>query len=136
MARRDVLGDDPFDRLLSLDLGDLIGVDGTAFKSRRGELSLRVDDWALLAKSLRPPPDKHAGLHDVETRYRQRELDLLANEDTRRLFILPSKVIAAIRRRLDERGLLAAATPLFQPLYRGGLAPAVASHRNHPQHHL
>src|ERR1700742_594937 len=106
MARRDVLDEDSFDRLLSLDLGDLIGVDGTVFKSRRGELTLRVDDWALLAKSLRPPPDKHAGLHDVETRYRQRELDLLANEDTRKLFILRSKVIAAIRRWLDERGFL------------------------------
>ena len=73
-------------RLLELDLGDLIGVDGTAFASRRGELTLRVDGYELLAKSLRPPPDKHHGLTDVETRFRHRELDLIANEEVRALF--------------------------------------------------
>ena len=80
--------------LTSLDLGDLIGVDGTAFKSRRGELSLRATRWTLLAKSLRPPPEKFHGLEDVETRYRHRELDLIANEETRELFILRTQVIA------------------------------------------
>ena len=73
------------ERLLGLDLGDLIGVDGVAFMSRRGELTLRVEDWALLAKSLRPPPEKFHGLQDVETRYRRRELDLIANEEAREL---------------------------------------------------
>src|SRR5947207_2638206 len=67
-ARADVLGDESFERLLSLDLGDLIGVDGTAFKSRRGELSLRVEEWTLLAKSLRAPPEKFHGLEDIEAR--------------------------------------------------------------------
>src|SRR6185437_7006808 len=66
-ARADVLGADSLDRLVSLDLGDLLGADGTVFRTRRGELSVKVDDWALLAKSLRPPPEKHHGLHDVET---------------------------------------------------------------------
>ena len=75
------------ERLLALDLGDMIGVDGTAFRSRRGELSLRIDDFAVLAKSLRPPPDKFHGLADQETRLRRRELDLLANEETRAIFI-------------------------------------------------
>ena len=70
-ARADVLGEERMERLLSLDLGDLIGVDGTAFRSKRGELSLRVDDYAVLAKSLRPPPDKHHGLQDVELRLRR-----------------------------------------------------------------
>ncbi|MDQ1700992.1 MAG: lysyl-tRNA synthetase, class [Frankiaceae bacterium] len=130
MARRDALGDETFDRLLSLDLGDLIGIDGTAFKSRRGELSLLVGDWTLLAKSLRAPPDKHAGLRDVETRYRQRELDLLANDDTRALFILRSKVIAAVRRWLDERGFLEVETPVLQPLYGGALARPFVTHHN------
>ncbi|MEA2443916.1 MAG: lysyl-tRNA synthetase, class, partial [Thermoleophilales bacterium] len=116
--------------LMELDLGDLIGVDGTAFKSRRGELSMRVDDWTLLAKSLRPPPEKHAGLQDVETRYRQRELDLMANDDTRRLFILRSRVIAAIRRWLDERGFLEVETPVLQPLYGGALARPFVTHHN------
>src|SRR5450631_4148026 len=86
-ARVDVLGAEQMERLLSLDLGDLIGVDGTAFRSRRGELTLRIDSFTLLAKSLRPPPDKHHGLTDVETRFRHRELDLLSSEETRELFI-------------------------------------------------
>ena len=130
-ARRDVIGDESLDRLLHLDVGDLIGIDGTAFKSRRGELSLRVDDWTLLAKSLRPPPDlKHYGLEDVETRYRHRELDLLANEETRQLFILRSKVIAATRRWLDERGFLEVETPVLQPLYGGALARPFTTHHN------
>jgi lysyl-tRNA synthetase, class II len=130
-ARRDVLGDESFDRLIHLDLGDLLGVDGTVFKSRRGELSLRIDDWTLLAKSLRPPPDiKHYGLEDVETRYRQRELDLMANQETRDLFILRSKVIAAIRRWLDDRGFLEVETPILQPLYGGALARPFTTHHN------
>src|ERR687896_550236 len=70
-ARADVLGAESLERLVSLDLGDLLGADGTVFRTRRGELSLRVDGWTLLAKSLRPPPEKHHGLTDVETRLRQ-----------------------------------------------------------------
>jgi lysyl-tRNA synthetase class 2 len=129
-ARADVLGEDSFEQLVSLDLGDLLGVDGTAFKSRRGELSLRVDGWTLLAKSLRAPPEKFHGLEDVETRYRQRELDLMANDDTRELFILRSRVIAAIRRFLDERGFLEVETPVLQPLYGGALARPFTTHHN------
>src|SRR4029078_2462159 len=89
-AKRDDLGDESFDTLTSLDLGDLLGIDGFVFQTRRGELSLRVQGCQLLAKSLRPPPDKFHGLEDVETRYRHRELDLIANDDTRELFILRS----------------------------------------------
>src|SRR5436190_5048672 len=74
-ARADVLGPERMERLVELDLGDLVGVDGTVFVTRRGELSLRVDDYTVLAKSLRPPPDKRLGLKDVETRFRRRELD-------------------------------------------------------------
>ena len=129
-AKRDVLGEESFDALTSLDLGDLIGIDGTAFKSRRGELTLRATDWALLAKSLLPPPDKFHGLEDVETRYRRRELDLIANEDARELFILRSKVIAAIRRWLDARDFLEVETPILQPLYGGALARPFTTHHN------
>ena len=129
-AKRDVLGERSFDRLLNLDLGDLVGVDGTAFMSRRGELSLRVDDWALLAKSLAAPPEKFHGLKDVETRFRRRELDLIANDETRELFILRSRVIAAIRRWLDERGFLEVETPVLQPLYGGALARPFTTHFN------
>jgi len=129
-AKRDVLGADSFDTLTSLDLGDLIGVDGTAFKSKRGELSLRATDWTLLAKSLLAPPEKFHGLEDVETRYRHRELDLIANEETRELFILRSKVVRAVRRWLDERGFLEVETPILQPLYGGALARPFVTHHN------
>ena len=129
-AKRDVLGEDSFDTLTSLDLGDLIGVDGTAFKSRRGELSLRATGWTLLAKSLRAPPEKFHGLEDVETRYRHRELDLIANEEIRELFMLRSRVVRAIRDWLDERGFVEVETPVLQPLYGGALARPFVTHHN------
>jgi lysyl-tRNA synthetase, class II len=129
-ARKDVLGDESFELLTSLDLGDLIGVDGTAFKSRRGELSLAATGWTLLAKSLRAPPEKFHGLEDVETRYRYREVDLIANADVRELFILRSKVVRAVRRWLDERDFLEVETPILQPLYGGALARPFVTHHN------
>ena len=129
-ARLDVLGQEAFERLTSLDLGDLIGVDGTAFKSRRGELSLRVDAWTPLAKSLRSPPEKFHGLEDTETRFRRRELDLIANAEARELFVLRSRVVAAIRRYLDDRGFLEVETPVLQPLYGGAAARPFTTHHN------
>jgi lysyl-tRNA synthetase class 2 len=124
------LGGESFDLLTSLDIGDLIGVDGTAFKSRRGELTLLVRDWKLLAKSLRGVPKEYYGIQDTETRYRHREVDLLANEETRELFILRSKVLRAIRRWLDERRFLEVETPILQPLYGGALARPFTTHYN------
>ncbi len=121
-ARVDELGPEGMERLLSLDLGDLVGVDGTAFCSRRGELTLRVTASRLLAKSLRPPPEKHHGLTDVETRFRHRELDLIANEDVRELFITRARVISAVRRFLDGEGFVEVETPVLQPLYGGAAA--------------
>jgi lysyl-tRNA synthetase class 2 len=129
-AKRDDLGDQSFDTLTSLDLGDMLGIDGFVFKSRRGELSLRVTGWQLLAKSLRAPPDKFHGLEDVETRYRHRELDLIANEDARTLFILRSNVVSAIRNWLDSRGFLEVETPILQRLYGGALARPFVTHYN------
>jgi lysyl-tRNA synthetase, class II len=129
-ARVDVLGDEQMELLLSLDLGDLIGIDGTAFVSRRGELTLRVDAFALLAKSLRPPPDKHHGLTDVETRHRHRELDLMANPETRSRFIARAKVITTIRRFLDDEGFVEVETPVLQPLYGGAMARPFTTHHN------
>ncbi len=127
-ARADVLGAESMETLLGLDLGDLIGVDGTAFMSRRGELTLRVEDWALLAKSLRPPPEKFHGLQDVETRYRRRELDLISNEETRELFAARARIVTAIRRSLDDDGFLEVETPVLQPLYGGALARPFTTH--------
>jgi lysyl-tRNA synthetase class 2 len=129
-AKRDVLGGESFELLTSLDVGDLIGVDGTAFKTRRGELTLLVSDWKLLAKSLREVPKEYYGVKDTETRYRHREVDLLANEDARELFILRSKIVRAVRNWLDDRGFLEVETPILQPLYGGALARPFTTHYN------
>jgi lysyl-tRNA synthetase, class II len=129
-AKVDVLGEERMARLLELDLGDIIGVDGLAFRSKRGELTLRVEDFVLLAKTLRPPPDKFHGLHDVETRFRRRELDLMANEDSRELFVTRARVIAAIRAYLDGAGFVEVETPILQPLYGGAMARPFVTHHN------
>ena len=129
-ARVDELGEDGMRRLLELDLGDVIGVDGVAFKSRRGELTLRVQRFELLAKSLRPLPEKHHGLRDVEQRFRHRELDLIANEESRELFITRARVLAAARRFLDREGFIEVETPVLQPLYGGAFARPFTTHHN------
>jgi lysyl-tRNA synthetase, class II len=129
-ARVDVLGEAAMARLLDMDLGDLVGVDGTVFCSKRGELSLRVEDFTVLAKSLRPPPDKHHGLQHVELRHRRRELDLMANSETRDLFVTRANVVAAVRRYLDGNGFIEVETPVLQPLYGGALARPFTTHHN------
>jgi lysyl-tRNA synthetase class 2 len=130
-AREDLLGADAFELLVHLDIGDIVGVEGTALATRRGgELSLAIDRWRLLAKSLRPPPSEFHGLEDVETRYRQRELDLMANEDSRRLFALRARTVGEIRRWLDEHGFVEVETPVLQPLYGGALARPFVTHHN------
>jgi lysyl-tRNA synthetase, class II len=128
-ARADVLGADALKQLLSLDLGDLLGVDGAPLRSRHGELTLRVDGFQILGKALRPPPDKHAGLVDVETRQRRRELDLIANEDARKLFVHRARIVSAVRAYLDGQGFLEVETPVLQPLY-GALARPFTTHHN------
>ena len=129
-ARQDVLGEESFERLVSVDLGDLVGVEGSPFRTRKGELSLRIDNWTMLAKSLRPLPEKFHGLSDVELRYRRRELDLIANAETRDLFLLRTQTVAAVRRFLDDRGFLEVETPVLQPLYGGALARPFTTHHN------
>ena len=129
-ARIDVLGPELFERLTSLDLGDLIGVDGSAIRSRHGEVSLRVEGFQVLAKALRPPPDKHHGLSDVETRYRRRELDLIASEDSRRVFMDRARIITAVRSYLDANGFVEVETPVLQPLYGGAMARPFTTHHN------
>jgi lysyl-tRNA synthetase class 2 len=130
-AREDLLGEEPYRVLVELDLGDIVGVEGTAMATRRGgELSLAIDRWRLLAKSLRPPPDKFHGLEDVETRYRKRELDLIANEESRRLFALRARTVGEVRRWLDDRGFVEVETPVLQPLYGGALARPFTTHHN------
>ncbi|HEY6731681.1 MAG TPA: lysine--tRNA ligase [Solirubrobacterales bacterium] len=130
-ARKDVLGDEAYEMLVDLDLGDIIGAEGTAMATRRGgELSLAIDHWRLLAKSLRPPPDKFHGLEDTETRFRRRELDLIANEESRRTFRTRARTISEIRRWFDEHDFVEVETPVLQPLYGGALARPFTTHHN------
>src|SRR6188472_1147498 len=130
-ARKDVLGDEAYELLVDLDLGDIIGAEGTAMATRRGgELSLAIDRWRLLAKSLRPPPDKFHGLEDTETRFRRRELDLIANEESRAIFRTRARTISEIRRWFDEHGFVEVETPVLQPLYGGALARPFTTHHN------
>ncbi len=130
VARRDVLGENQHDLFLDLDVGDIIGVEGPVFRTRRGELSVDVERFWLLSKNLRPLPEKWHGLKDVETRYRQRYLDLLANEESRSVFIRRTQVISAIRALLDGRGFLEVETPVLQEIPGGGHAKPFVTHYN------
>src|SRR5204862_1066623 len=123
-------GAEGMEQRLERDLGDVVGIDGLAFASRRGELTLRIERYTLLAKSLRPPPEKHHGLKDVETRFRHRELDLIASEEARDLFILRARAISAVRRFLDAEGFIEVETPVLQPLYGGAAARPFVTHHN------
>jgi lysyl-tRNA synthetase class 2 len=115
---------------VDVDLGDVLGVTGPAFKTKRGEPSLAVDELQLLAKIKRPLPDTFHGLVDAETRYRKRYLDLLVNEDTRRDFLVRTRMVTAIRSYLDERGFVEVETPILQPRYGGALAEPFVTHSN------
>jgi lysyl-tRNA synthetase class 2 len=115
---------------VTVDLGDVVGAVGSPMRTRRGEPSLAVDELALLAKIKRPLPDTFHGLVDTETRYRKRYLDLLVNEETRRDFLLRTRLVSAIRRYLDERGFVEVETPILQPRYGGALAEPFVTHHN------
>jgi lysyl-tRNA synthetase, class II len=115
---------------VEVNLGDLVGASGFPARTRRGEPSLAVDELTVLAPTRRPLPDTFHGLVDTETRYRKRYLDLLVNEDTRRDFIARSRMVAAIRRYLDERGFVEVETPVLQPRYGGAFAAPFTTHHN------
>jgi lysyl-tRNA synthetase class 2 len=115
---------------VDVDLGDIVGAVGRPTRTKRGEPSLAVDELAPLAKIERPLPDVYHGLTDVETRYRKRHLDLAVNEETRRDFILRSRLVSAIRRWLDERGFVEVETPVLQPRYGGAFARPFVTHHN------
>ena len=126
----DALGEERYEALEHVDLGDFVGAEGTMMRTRRGELSLRITSWQLLSKSLRGMPEKYHGLTSVETRYRKRYLDLAANDDSREVFIKRAQIIAAVRRFLDDRGFVEVETPVLQPLYGGALAKPFITHHN------
>ena len=126
----DVVGAEKYSEFKLLDIGDIIGVRGQVFKTQRGELTVRVEDFKILAKSLRPLPEKFHGLKDVEIRYRQRYLDLIMNPDVRETFIKRNKVIKSIRKYLDERDFLEVATPVLSTIAGGAAARPFVTHHN------
>ncbi|HSE92630.1 MAG TPA: lysine--tRNA ligase [Methylomirabilota bacterium] len=128
-ARADQLADD-YALFRDLDVGDFVGVTGEVFRTRTGELTVGVKAFTFLAKSLRLLPEKWHGLKDVETRYRQRYVDLVVNPDVREIFLLRSRVVAALRRFLDARGFLEVETPMMQPIPGGAIARPFKTHHN------
>ena len=128
-ARADQLGED-FAAFTELDLGDFVGVTGEMMRTRTGELTVAVKAFTFLTKSLRPLPEKWHGLKDVETRYRQRYVDLIVNPESRRIFRLRSRIIQAIRTFLDARGFVEVETPMMQPIPGGAIARPFKTHHN------
>jgi len=128
--RRQDIDEATWDRYKLLDLGDFVGVEGTVFRTRTGELSIAVKSLDVLAKALRPLPEKHKGLRDQEARARQRYLDLLSNPSSREVFEIRSRVISAIRRRFEEAGFLEVETPMMQPIPGGATARPFTTHHN------
>ena len=113
-----------------LDIGDIVGAEGTVFKTRRGEITVSLTDFTMLSKSLRPLPEKWHGLKDVDLRYRQRYVDLTVNPDVRTTFVLRSRIIKEIRNYLDNLGFLEVETPMMQPIAGGAAARPFVTHHN------
>ena len=129
-AQKQTLGDDPFEIFKHLDLGDFIGVRGTLFTTKTGEISVKLASFVILAKALRPPPAKWHGLEDTEIRYRQRYLDLMANDEVRQVFLKRSEIIREIRGFLHSRGFVEVETPMMQAIPGGAAAqPFVTQHK-------
>jgi len=129
-VRQDAVPEKDYQLYQHLDLGDIISADGYLFRTRTGELSIHVEHLDFMAKILHSMPEKWHGLEDVETRYRQRYLDLIANPEVRKVFVARSKLIASLRRQLDARGFLEVETPMMQPIYGGATARPFITHHN------
>lgn len=129
-VRKDRIGEEAYEIFKSADLGDIVGVTGTVFKTNVGELSVKANEFTMLTKSLRPLPEKFHGLKDVEQRYRQRYLDLITNMESKNTFVLRSKIIQSMRRYLDERGFLEVETPMMHGIAGGASARPFETHHN------
>jgi lysyl-tRNA synthetase class 2 len=127
---RDTLGQEEFDRFAEVDAGDWIGAEGEIVTTKKGELSIRVESWTLLSKSLRPLPEKWHGLKDVERRYRQRYLDLISSEQARDVALTRVRIIAELRKQFTDRGYVEVETPVLQSQAGGALARPFATHHN------
>ena len=126
----DEIGETEYENFKKLDLGDIIGVSGEVFRTRRGEISVKVATYILLSKSLQPLPEKFHGLKDTDIRYRQRYLDMIVNPEVKNNFIIRSKIIKAIRKFMDERGFLEVETPLLNSKQGGAAARPFTTHHN------
>ena len=129
-VRKDAVPEPDFALYQVLDLGDIAGCEGYLFRTRTGELSVHVEKLYFLAKTLLSMPEKWHGLEDVETRYRQRYLDLIANPESARVFAARAKLIGSLRRQLEARGFIEVETPMMQPLYGGAAARPFVTHHN------
>jgi lysyl-tRNA synthetase class 2 len=128
--KKDAVSETTYKLYELLDNGDIIGVDGYLFRTKTGELTVHVEDLTFLSKIMLALPEKWHGLEDVETRYRQRYLDLISNRDVRQIFVTRSKIISSLRRHLDERGFMEVETPMMQSLYGGAAARPFVTHHN------
>ena len=129
-AQKNVIGDDAFETFSHLDLGDFVGIKGTMFVTKTGEISIKLLSFVILAKALRPPPEKWHGLADTEIRYRQRYLDLMANPDVKSTFLKRSEIIREIRAFLHARGYVEVETPMMQAIPGGAAAQPFVTHHN------
>jgi lysyl-tRNA synthetase class 2 len=129
-VKKDAISEKEFALFKLLDLGDIIGVEGYLFRTRTGELSIHVEKIEFLSKTLLSMPEKWHGLEDVETRFRQRYLDLIANPESRKVFVTRAKLIGSLRRQLEARGFIEVETPMMQPLYGGAAARPFITHHN------
>ena len=129
-VRIDELGEEPFNRFKKLDIGDIVGVEGEVFRTKRGEISIKAHQVTLLSKSLRPLPEKYHGLTDRETRYRQRYVDLIVNPEVKRTFVIRSRFIKFVRDFLDGRGYMEVETPVLNTISGGATARPFITHHN------
>ena len=129
-VRIDELGEEPFARFKKVDIGDIVGVEGEAFRTKRGEISVKARTVTLLSKSLRPLPEKFHGLTDKETRYRQRYVDLIVNPEVRQAFVVRSRFIKHVREFLDNRGYMEVETPVLNTISGGATARPFITHHN------
>ena len=121
-VKKDAVSETAYKLYELLDIGDIIGVSGYMFRTKTGELSVHVEDLTFLSKIMLPLPEKWHGLEDVETRYRQRYLDLISNPEVRKVFVTRGKIVSSLRRQLDAHGFLEVETPMMQSLYGGAAA--------------
>jgi lysyl-tRNA synthetase class 2 len=129
-ARKDTMGEQPYADLKLIEVGDIIGIRGTVFRTKTDELTVKIESFETLAKALRPLPEKWHGLTDKEIRYRQRYLDLVMNREVRDVFRMRSKLVESMRRFLISKNFLEVETPVLQPLYGGAAARPFVTHHN------